>query len=111
MGTPINNDSATTELLKGKLFSYSIVRKTLKWIDSCLCFRLQRVVNGVKSDSAPVSSGVREGTILGHLLFSLYINNILTDNESKTRVFADNCVCNFDIKGKEDTIKLQNDID
>ena len=40
------------ELPKSKLFSYGIGGKTLKWIDSFLCFRQQRaVVNGVKLGS------------------------------------------------------------
>ena len=48
-------DTPPHELLKSKLFSYGIGGKTLKWIDSFLCFRQQRVfVNGVKSDWAPV---------------------------------------------------------
>ena len=50
-------DTPSHELLKSKLFSYGIGGKTLKWIDSFLCFRQQRVVvNGVKSDWAPVLS-------------------------------------------------------
>ena len=99
-------------LLKSKLFSYGIGGKTLKWIDSFLCFRQQLVVvNGVKSDWAPVLSGVPQGTILGPLLFSLYINDISSDIESEIRLFADDCVCYLEIKDEEDTMKLQRVID
>ena len=105
-------DTPPHELLKSKLFSYGIGGKTLKWIDSFLCFRKQRVVvNGVKSDWAPVLSGVPQGTVLGPLLFSLYINDISSDIESEIRLFADDCVCYRKIKDEEDTIKLQRDID
>ena len=98
--------------LKSKLFSYGIGGKTLKWIDSFLCFRQQRVVvNGVKSDWAPVLSGVPQGTVLGPLLFSLYINGISSDIESEIRFFADDCICYREIKDEEDTMKLQSDID
>ena len=70
---------------------------------------LQIVVNGVKSDWAPVLSGVPQGTVLGPLLFSLYINNITSDTESEIRLFADDCVCYREIKDEE-TVKLQRDI-
>ena len=105
-------DTPPHELLKSKLFSYGIGGKTLKSIDSFLCFRKQRVVvNGVKSDWAPVLSGVPQHTILGSLLFSLYINDISSDIESEIILLADNCVCYREVKGKEDTMKLQREID
>ena len=76
----------------------------MKWIDSFLCFRQRVVGNGVKSDWAPVLSGVS-------LLLSLYINDILSDIESEIRLFADDCVCYREIKDEEDTMKLQRNID
>ena len=68
-------------------------------------------VNGIKSDWAPVVSSVPQGTVLGPLLFSLYINDISADIESEIRLFADDCVCYREIKNEEDTLKLQRDID
>ena len=69
------------------------------------------MVNGIKSDWAPIVSGVPQGTVLGPLLFSLYINDISVDIESEIRLFADDCVCYREIKNEEDTLKLQRDID
>ena len=54
------------------------------------------------SDWAPVLSGVPQGTVLGPLLFSLYINDISSDIESEIRLFADDCVCYREIKDEED---------
>ena len=99
-------------LLKSKFFSFGIGGKTLKWIDYFLCFRQKRVVvNGVKSDWAPVWSSVSQDTVLGPLLFFLYINDISSDIESEIRRFADDCVCYREIKHEVDTMKLQRDID
>ena len=56
-------------------------------------------------------SGVPQGTVLGPLLFSLYINDISSDIESEIRLFADDCVCYREIKEDEFTMKLQSDID
>ena len=37
-------------------------------------------------------SGVPQGTVLGPLMFSLYINDITSDIESEIRLFADDCI-------------------
>ena len=74
-------------------------------------FPVLQTTNGAKSDWAPVLSGVPQGTVLGPLLFSLYINDISTDIDSEIRLFSDDCVCYQEIKDTEDTLKLQKDID
>ena len=97
---------------KSKLFSYGLGGTTLNWINAFLCFKQQRVVvNGIKSDWDPVVSGVTQATVLGPLLFSLYINDISADIESEIRLFADDCVCYREIKNEVDTLKLQRDTD
>ena len=83
-------------------------------MDKCffLCFRQQRLVfNGVKPDCVPVVSGVPQGTVLGSLMLSLYINDISVCIYSQIRLFADDCVCYREIKTVEDTLKLQKDVD
>ena len=77
----------------------------------CSVFQTAASCSGIKSDWASVLSGVPQGTILGPVLFSLYINNITTEIDSEIRLFADDCVCYHEIKGTEDTVKLQEDID
>ena len=105
-------DTPSHEPLKCKLHGYGISGKTFVWIDSFLCNRQQRVVvNGAKSQWAPVLSGVPQGTVLGPLLFSLYINDTVVGIESEIRLFDDDCVCYRRIGSIENTSKLQKDID
>ena len=94
-------DTPLHELLKSKLLSYGIVGKTLKWINAFLCYRQQRVVlNGVKSEWAPVVSGVPHGTVLCPLLFSLHINDITAYIESEIRLLADDVFAIVKIRTK-----------
>ena len=100
------------EQLKAKLYRYGITGKTLMWIDSFLCYRKQCVVvNETKSKWSDVESGVPQGTVLGPVLFSLHINDILDNVSSDIHLFADNCVCYRVIDSTEDCKILQNNID
>ena len=107
-------DTPPHELLKSKLKGCGIGGKTLKWTDSFLCYREQRVVNGAKSDWAPVLSGVPHGTPWSLVVFFVhyyYINDISTDTDSEIRLFANDCACFQEIKDTEDTMKFQKNID
>ena len=95
-----------------KLNLYGIRGNTLELITDFLCSRSQRVVlDGATSDSAPVLSGVPQGTVLGPILFLIYIND-LPDGvvNSTVRLFADDCIIYRPIRCKKDTELLQSDL-
>ena len=105
-------DTVPHERLKAKLHMYGVRGKLLNWINNFLTQRKQRVViNGTNSEWDEVTSGVPQGTVLGPLLFLMYINDITNNLHSEIRLFADDCILYNVVKSIADCEKLQNDID
>ena len=84
---------------------------TLKWIKGFLDNRKQSVViNGINSDSIPVSSGVPQGSVLGLILFLAYINDLPEQVRSRVRLFADDTAIYLAISSLSDAKILQDDL-
>ncbi len=96
-------DSVPHERLLLKLQAYGVGGSLLQWFRSFLTTRKQRVVvNGHFSDWSNVSSGVPQGSILGPLLFILYINDISSVVRSKIKMFADDVTLYTTVQTNED---------
>ena len=94
-----------------KLEYYGIRISTHKWISSWLSERSQKVVlDGQASDPVPVLSGVPQGSVLGPVLFFIFINDLSENIRSSVRLFADDCVLYWNIKSPNDCQILQDDL-
>ena len=106
-------DTVPHKRLLNKLRLYGIHGSVLRWIESFLPNRRQLVVcDGVKSEYSPVTSGVPQGTVLGPLLFLLYINDMpsVVDSRTSVRLFADDALVCRVINNIEDQVVLQQDL-
>jgi hypothetical protein len=70
----------------------------------------QVVIYGKSSAPSTVTSGVKQGTVLGPLLFLLCINDLPVAVKSTARLFSEDCLLYRKIKSEEDRCTLQQDL-
>jgi hypothetical protein len=105
-------DRVSHKLLKIKLKSYGFTGKLLAWLENFLQDRKQRVVIGqYESDWVDVLSGVPQGSVLGPLLFLIFINDLPELVSHFCKLFADDSKLISVIRNTSDQMLIQDDID
>ena len=105
-------DSVPHRRLLLKLEGYGISGNLLSWITDFLYQRLQRVtVDGTHSKWCRVMSGVPQGSVLGLLLFVIYINDLSENIDCNIKQYADDTKLYAIIKNDNDIVQMQHDLD
>ena len=106
-------DHVDHELLISKLERYGFHPSLINWVKSFLSNRDQVVIrDGVHSFIAGILSGVPQGTVLGLLLFILFVNDLeLCVTSSNVGFFADDTRISKQIGSLDDCKLLQEDLD
>jgi len=99
-------DKVSHPLLISKLHRYKFPIQTIKWVEEWLSNRTSVVVvNGDTSKEIQVTSGVPQGSVLGPLLFLIYVNDLTETTTSDLRLYADDALLY-----SHDTKQIQDDI-
>ena len=106
-------DVVSHKKLITKMHALGINSSIIEWVKSWLKDRTHRISLGNSlSNPRPVTSGVPQGSVLGPLLFLIFINDMpLQVKHSELRLFADDSLLYKTIKSVSDRTKLQADLD
>ena len=104
-------DKVNHSKLLWKLHQYGIRGHVLDWVRAFIGSRSQRVViDREESESIPVTSGVPQGSVLGPILFLIYINDLPEEVCSQVRLFANDTALYLTLESEDDSSTLQNDL-
>ena len=105
-------DKVPHQRLLAKLHGYGIQGKPHEWIRDFLSSRQERVVvNGVYSDWVPVTSGIPQDSVLGPVLFLIYINDLPDELNCLKKLFADDGKVYSPIRNIQDKVNMQGNVD
>lgn len=101
-----------TMLLRKLSSQFGITAKLLGWIQDFFTNRTQAVVvDGVKSEKSTVVSGVAQGSVIGPMLFLMYVTDIDHQIEyCRATSFADDTRLLGIVKNNEDCVQIQKDL-